>query len=152
MALRYFGRRSQNSKSRRPDYVGCEAIHNTASDHHVRCDYLSKVSFITCNCARPFSSIVNHCRRSLQTGTPIQNNLKELWSLFDFVFPGKLGTLPAFMTHFAVPIVQGGYANASEMQGDLMKEKYQKRMNYHSSCQSSPRKSSMKMVTSLPMQ
>ncbi|KAJ8318779.1 LOW QUALITY PROTEIN: hypothetical protein KUTeg_003870 [Tegillarca granosa] len=42
--------------------------------------------------------------------------LKELWSLFDFVFPGKLGTLPDFMTHFSVPIVQGGYANASQIQ------------------------------------
>jgi DNA excision repair protein ERCC-6 len=46
----------------------------------------------------------------------MQNNLKELWSLFDFVFPGKLGTLPDFMQHFSVPIVQGGYANASQIQ------------------------------------
>lgn len=30
------------------------------------------------------------------SGTPIQNRLSELWSLFDFVFPGKLGTLPVF--------------------------------------------------------
>ena len=37
----------------------------------------------------------------------MQNNLKELWSLFDFVFPGKLGTLPVFMEEFSVPIVQG---------------------------------------------
>ncbi|KAL3875967.1 hypothetical protein ACJMK2_033861 [Sinanodonta woodiana] len=51
--------------------------------------------------------------RIILSGSPIQNNLKELWSLFDFVFPGKLGTLPDFMQHFAVPIVQGGYANAS---------------------------------------
>lgn len=34
----------------------------------------------------------------------------------DFVFPGKLGTLPDFMQHFAVPIVQGGYANATDVQ------------------------------------
>lgn len=54
--------------------------------------------------------------RIILSGSPIQNNLKELWSLFDFVFPGKLGTLPDFMTHFSVPIVQGGYANASQVQ------------------------------------
>lgn len=46
----------------------------------------------------------------------MQNNLKELWSLFDFVFPGKLGTLPVFLEEFAVPITQGGYANASQIQ------------------------------------
>ena len=26
--------------------------------------------------------------RLILSGTPIQNSLKELWSLFDFVFPG----------------------------------------------------------------
>jgi len=46
----------------------------------------------------------------------MQNNLQELWSLFDFVFPGKLGTLPDFMQHFSVPIVHGGYANATQVQ------------------------------------
>ena len=46
----------------------------------------------------------------------MQNNLRELWSLFDFVFPGKLGTLPVFMEQFSVPITIGGYANASQMQ------------------------------------
>ncbi|XP_061192459.1 DNA excision repair protein ERCC-6-like [Saccostrea echinata] len=54
--------------------------------------------------------------RIILSGSPIQNNLKELWSLFDFVFPGKLGTLPDFLQHFSIPIVQGGYANATEMQ------------------------------------
>ena len=37
-------------------------------------------------------------------------------SLFDFIFPGKLGTLPVFLQQFAVPITQGGYANASRVQ------------------------------------
>ncbi|GFO00974.1 DNA excision repair protein ercc-6-like [Plakobranchus ocellatus] len=54
--------------------------------------------------------------RIILSGSPIQNNLKELWSLFDFVFPGKLGTLPDFMQHFSIPIVQGGYSNATQIQ------------------------------------
>ncbi|XP_054718613.1 DNA excision repair protein ERCC-6-like [Uloborus diversus] len=54
--------------------------------------------------------------RIILSGSPVQNNLKELWSLFDFIFPGKLGTLPVFMQQFSVPIVLGGYANASQIQ------------------------------------
>ncbi|NWQ75227.1 ERCC6 protein, partial [Columbina picui] len=54
--------------------------------------------------------------RIILSGSPMQNNLKELWSLFDFIFPGKLGTLPVFMEQFSVPITMGGYANASPVQ------------------------------------
>ncbi|XP_021770157.1 protein CHROMATIN REMODELING 8-like isoform X1 [Chenopodium quinoa] len=54
--------------------------------------------------------------RIIMTGAPIQNKLSELWSLFDFVFPGKLGVLPVFEAEFAVPIKVGGYANASPLQ------------------------------------
>jgi DNA excision repair protein ERCC-6 len=65
-------------------------------------------------------TIVAKCFRTphrlILSGSPIQNNLKELWSLFDFIFPGKLGTLVAFMENFSVPIVQGGYANANDVQ------------------------------------
>ncbi|NWU62400.1 ERCC6 protein, partial [Pterocles burchelli] len=54
--------------------------------------------------------------RIILSGSPMQNNLKELWSLFDFIFPGKLGTLPVFMEQFSVPITMGGYSNASVVQ------------------------------------
>jgi DNA excision repair protein ERCC-6 len=54
--------------------------------------------------------------RIVMTGAPIQNKLTELWSLFDFVFPGKLGVLPVFQAQFALPISIGGYANATPMQ------------------------------------
>lgn len=47
------------------------------------------------------------------TGSPIQNTLIELWSLFDFAVPGLLGALDVFEHEFAEPIKQGGYANAS---------------------------------------
>jgi hypothetical protein len=54
--------------------------------------------------------------RLVLTGSPIQNSLTELWSLFDFVFPGKLGTLPVFEDEFASPITIGGYTSASPVQ------------------------------------
>ncbi|KAK9449085.1 SNF2 family N-terminal domain-containing protein [Limtongia smithiae] len=54
--------------------------------------------------------------RVILSGTPMQNNLTELWSLFDFVSPGRLGTLPVFQHQFAIPINIGGYANASNVQ------------------------------------
>ncbi|ESQ50566.1 hypothetical protein EUTSA_v10022523mg [Eutrema salsugineum] len=54
--------------------------------------------------------------RIIMSGAPIQNKLTELWSLFDFVFPGKLGVLPVFEAEFSVPITVGGYANASPLQ------------------------------------
>jgi SNF2 family DNA or RNA helicase len=54
--------------------------------------------------------------RLIMSGSPIQNRLAELWSLFDFIFPGKLGTLPVFQAQLALPIQIGGYANASPLQ------------------------------------
>lgn len=56
---------------------------------------------------------VRTAHRVILSGTPIQNRLTELWSLFDFVFPGKLGTLPVFQGQFGLPIQQGTYASAS---------------------------------------
>ena len=34
------------------------------------------------------------------TGTPIENRLSELWSLYDFMNPGYLGSARAFNTRF----------------------------------------------------
>lgn len=70
----------------------------------------------------PDTSITFHCKelrtphRIILSGTPMQNNLTELWSLFDFVFPMRLGTLVNFRNQFEFPIRQGGYANASNLQ------------------------------------
>ena len=52
-------------------------------------------------------SCLRTAHRLVISGTPIQNALLELWSIFDFVFPGRLGTLGAFETEFALPIRQG---------------------------------------------
>ncbi|CAD5227800.1 unnamed protein product [Bursaphelenchus okinawaensis] len=54
--------------------------------------------------------------RILLSASPMQNNLKELWSLVDFVYPGLLGALKEFNDRFAIPITQGGLASASKTQ------------------------------------
>ena len=38
------------------------------------------------------------------SGTPVENRTAELWSLFNLLAPGYLGTQAAFRTRFAVPI------------------------------------------------
>lgn len=40
----------------------------------------------------------------ITTGTPIENHLSELWTLFNFINPGLLGSLKQFNERFAVPI------------------------------------------------
>ncbi|KAG6013778.1 hypothetical protein E4U54_006349 [Claviceps lovelessii] len=59
---------------------------------------------------------LNTPNRVILSGTPVQNNLTELWSLFDFIYPMRLGTLVNFRAQFEIPIRQGGYANASNLQ------------------------------------
>jgi len=46
------------------------------------------------------------------TGTPIENHLGELWSLFRFLNPGLLGTQQQFMEHFIGPIERDNDADA----------------------------------------
>ncbi|KAL1900816.1 TATA-binding protein-associated factor mot1 [Ceratocystis pirilliformis] len=53
----------------------------------------------------------NH--RLILTGTPIQNNVLELWSLFDFLMPGFLGAEKVFQDRFSKPIAASRHAKAS---------------------------------------
>ncbi|GAB6025941.1 btaf1 RNA polymerase II, B-TFIID transcription factor-associated, 170kDa [Chamberlinius hualienensis] len=55
--------------------------------------------------------IANH--RLILSGTPIQNNVLELWSLFDFLMPGFLGTEKQFTTRYSRPILCSRDAKSS---------------------------------------
>lgn len=47
------------------------------------------------------------------TGTPVENRLADLWSIFEFVNPGMLGTAPSFKKRYAEPIEKHGDDDAA---------------------------------------
>ena len=47
-------------------------------------------------------------QRIALTGTPIENRLTELWSIFDYINPGYLGTLSHFNQKYVGPIEKNG--------------------------------------------
>ena len=49
---------------------------------------------------------VNSNFRLALTGTPIENSLTDLWSIFDFILPGYLGGYQHFRKVYEVPIVK----------------------------------------------
>ena len=58
-------------------------------------------------------------RRLALTGTPIENRLSEIWSIFDFVSPGLLGPLQKFEERFARPIADGDHKTAARLRATI---------------------------------
>jgi superfamily II DNA or RNA helicase len=56
--------------------------------------------------ARALRRIPAHARVAL-TGTPVENNLSELWAILDWTTPGLLGTLGEFRARWAQPVEAG---------------------------------------------
>ena len=91
-------------------------------------DILSRVDWLYCvldeghiikNAKTKLAAAVKQIKaqhRLLLSGTPIQNNLLELWSLFDFLMPGFLGTERHFQEKFSKPVMadRDGKAGAKE--------------------------------------
>ena len=50
--------------------------------------------------------VLNAQTRYALTGTPIENSLSELWSIFDFVMPGYLFSYHKFKEQYETPIVK----------------------------------------------
>lgn len=51
------------------------------------------------------------------TGTPVENRLEELWSLFRFLMPGLLGSLESFKERFVRPIETGSLPARKALRG-----------------------------------
>lgn len=60
------------------------------------------------------TSAAKSCKRLLAkhklalSGTPIENRLSEVWSIYDFLMPSYLGTQSQFKNQFEIPIVRRG--------------------------------------------
>ena len=55
------------------------------------------------------------------TGTPVENNLTDLWAILDWTTPGLLGTLTAFRSSWAKPIETGEDPTAADRLARLVR-------------------------------
>ncbi len=62
---------------------------------------------------------LNASHRLCLTGTPLENHLGELWSLFHFLMPGLLGNARQFRQWFRQPIEKG----SDEQRAELLKQR-----------------------------
>ncbi|XP_047645154.1 DNA repair and recombination protein RAD54-like isoform X4 [Phacochoerus africanus] len=77
---------------------------------------------------------LNTSRRVLISGTPIQNDLLEYFSLVHFVNSGLLGTAHEFKKRFELPILKGRDAAASEEDRRLGEERLRELTSIVSRC------------------
>ncbi|XP_059945737.1 DNA repair and recombination protein RAD54-like isoform X5 [Mesoplodon densirostris] len=77
---------------------------------------------------------LNTSRRVLISGTPIQNDLLEYFSLVHFVNSGILGTAQEFKKHFELPILKGRDAAASEEDRHLGEERLRELISIVNRC------------------
>ena len=69
-------------------------------------DEAQHIKNATSSTARNLRLIGSRCRVAL-TGTPVENNLTELWAILDWAVPGLLGSRNAFRKRWAAPIESG---------------------------------------------
>ncbi len=65
--------------------------------------------------------LINSRKRFALTGTPIENRLSELWSIFDYLMPGFLYTYDTFRKDYENPIVKSDDKNVAERLQKMVK-------------------------------
>jgi DNA repair and recombination RAD54-like protein len=66
---------------------------------------------------------LNAKRRVILSGTPIQNDLTEYFSLLNFTCPGALGTTAEFRKNFERPILRGRDVDATDKDKQASEQK-----------------------------
>lgn len=82
--------------------------------HRLKNAELTQTSLALVNCVAQ--------RRLVLTGTPIQNDLDELFTVINFVCPGNFGTLEEFTSNFSDPIMLKDGGARSEATNNLKQQ------------------------------
>lgn len=77
--------------------------------HEYYCVILDEAQYIKNHATKIARAIktIPASRRFALTGTPIENRLSELWSIFDFIMPGLFGSYTRFRDRYDKPILEG---------------------------------------------
>lgn len=83
---------------------------------HFRFEILDEAQYIKTHTTAAAKSVklIQAVTRFALTGTPIENRLSELWSIFDFLMPGFLFAYDSFRTGIEMPIVRNEDTQAME--------------------------------------
>lgn len=99
--------------------------------------FIDEAQFIKNNGSQNAKSVkqLNAIHRFALTGTPVENSLSELWSIFDYIMPGFLLSHSRFSQQYEKPIIRNGDKEILEellmrirpfilrrMKGDVLKE------------------------------
>lgn len=78
------------------------------ADKRFRYEIIDEAQFIKNHGTQSAKTVkaINAKTKYALTGTPIENRLSELWSIFDYLMPGFLYTYQSFKKNFETPIIQ----------------------------------------------
>ncbi|MBZ5527384.1 MAG: DEAD/DEAH box helicase [Acidobacteriia bacterium] len=80
---------------------------------YVVLDEAQKIKNVETTTAKTCKKLIGKHKLAI-TGTPIENRLSELWSIYDFLMPSYLGTQSYFRDQFEIPIMKRNDRGAQE--------------------------------------
>ncbi|HIS40311.1 MAG TPA: DEAD/DEAH box helicase [Candidatus Aphodovivens avistercoris] len=106
-------------------HPACDVLVTSYDTLRVDSDAISQHAFYCCaldeaHCIKNPAALITRAAKRVRarhrfalTGTPMENRLSDLWSIFDFLMPGLLGPYTRFRERFELPIA-GGDEDAAE--------------------------------------
>lgn len=88
---------------------------NLYEDYRFRCQIIDEAQYIKNHNTQAAKAVkmINAEFKLALTGTPVENRLSELWSIFDYLMPGFLYSYPKFREELETPIVQDQNGDAA---------------------------------------